>query len=123
MRDRFNPKVISTARTPGTTASIKFREGYVYLTDVEAGLYLIDVRNRLHPEFVAHQSINGNAMGVSLFTPDDRTAIAYIAGEGGGWHAVDVSQPSNPQWMHRYDASGEANGLDVIHGEDGRRMA
>ncbi len=123
VRDRFNPKVISTARTPGIAASIKFREGYVYLTDVEAGFYLIDVRNRLRPDFVARQSVTGNAMGVSLFTPDDRTAIAYIAAEGGGLHTLDVSQPSNPQWLHRYDASGEANGLDVVHGEDGRRMA
>ena len=123
VRDRFNPKVISTLRTPGTAANIKFRNGYVYLTDVEAGFYLTDVRNKLRPEFVARQSITGNAMGVSLFTPDDRTAIAYIVAEGGGLHTIDVSQPSNPQWLHRYDASGEAYGLDVVQGEDGGRMA
>ena len=123
VRDRFNPKVIATLRTPGTATSVKFQDGYVYLTDVEAGFYLIDVRNKLRPEFVVRQSITGSAVGADLFTPDDRNTFAYIADGSGGLHTIDVSQPSNPQWLHRYDASGEAQGLDIVQSEGGERMA
>ena len=38
-------------------------------------------------------------------------------------HTIDASQPRNPQWLHRYDASGEAYGLDIVHSEGGRRIA
>lgn len=121
VRDRFNPKVISTLRTPGTSNGIKFQDGFVYLTDVQAGFYLIDVRNPLRPKFVARQSITGSAVGVDLYTPNDGTTIAYIADGSGSLHAVDVSRPSSPQWLHRHVASGEAYGLDIVQGENGRR--
>ena len=123
VRDRFNPKVISTLRTPGTAANIKFQDGHVYLTDAAAGFYLIDVRNPLRPEFVHRQSVTGSAMGVDLFKPNDDTTFAYIADRRGSLHTIDVSQPSNPQWLHRYDASGEAYGLDVVQREGGEWVA
>ena len=123
VRDRFNPRVISTFRTPGTATSIKIQDGHAYLTDVEAGFYLIDVRNPLRPKFVARQSITGSAMGADLFTPIDGTTLAYIADGSGSLHAVDVSQPSNPRWLHRHVASGEAYGLDIVQGENGGRKA
>ena len=79
VRDRLKPKEISTIKTPGFATSIEFLDGYVFLTDIQSGLYRIDVRNRHQPRTVAIQPTSGDAMGVSLFKSDVNETFGYIA--------------------------------------------
>ena len=123
VRNRLKPRKISSIRTPGFATSIKFFEGYVYLTDIQSGLYVIDVRNRHQPRTVAIQPTSGDATGVDLFKSDVNETFGYIADGNRGLQVIDVSIPNRPQWLHRYDASGEAHGMDILHKEGGNRIA
>ena len=120
VRDRLNPAVIATVRTPGFTTGVKFRDGYVYLTDVQSGLHIIDARNRSRPQIVALQPTSEGATGLDVFMPEAGTTFAYIAGGSNGLHVIDVSQPKQPLWLHRLDASGAAYGLDIVQEQGGR---
>ena len=118
VRNRFKPEIISTVRTPGLVSGVQFRDGFVYLTDWQAGFYIVDVRNRNSPQIVVHQPTAGNATTVALF----RT-YAYIADGAAGLQVVDVSQPSQPRWLNHYDASGATSGMDIVTKSDGKRIA
>ena len=123
VRDRLKPKEISTIKTPGFATSIEFLDGYAYLTDIQSGLYVIDVRNRHQPRTVAIQPTSGDAMGVNLFKSDVNETFGYIADGNSGLQVIDLSTPNRPTWLHRYDASGEAHGIDILHTEEGGRIA
>lgn len=123
VRNRLKPKAISTIQTPGIGASIKFRDGYVYLTDIQSGLHVIDVRNRQQPRTIAIQPTSGDTMGVDLFKSDVNKTFGYIADGSHGLQVIDLSIPDRPQWLHRYDASGEAYGMDILQTEEGNQIA
>ncbi|MDE0043621.1 MAG: hypothetical protein OXT74_16395, partial [Candidatus Poribacteria bacterium] len=123
VRNRLKPNPVSRIQTPGIGSSIKFRDGYVYLTDVQSGLFVVDVRNRQQPRTVAIQPTSGDAMGVDLFKSDMDELFGYIADGNRGLQVIDLRIPHRPQWLHHYDASGETHGMDILQTEEGNRIA
>jgi len=128
VRNRFKPEVVATVRTPGFAGGVKFRDGYAYLTDAESGLHIVDARNPRQPQIVGLQPVTGSARGLDVFIPRGQgeaegTTLAYVAAEGGGLQVIDVSQPERPRWLNRYDASGEAYGLDIVDNGRGGKTA
>ena len=123
VRNRLKPKAISSIQTPGIATAIKFLDGYLYLTDIQSGLYVVDVRNRQQPLTVAIQPTSGDAMGLDLFKSDVNETFGYIADGNRGLQVIDLSIPNRPEWLHRYDASGEAHGMDILETEEGNRIA
>ena len=123
VRNRLKPEAISSIQTPGVATGIKYRDGYVYLTDNQSGLYVVDVRNRRRPRTVAIQPTSGGAVGLDLFLSDADETFGYVADGNRGLQVIDLSIPNRPQWLHRYDASGEAHGMDIVQSEEGDLIA
>ena len=123
VRDRLKPKAISSIQTPGFATGIKFRDGYVYLTDIQSGVHIIDVRNPRRPQTVAIQPTSGKAVGLDLFRSDANETYGYVADGNHGLQVIDLTIPNRPQWLHRYDASGESYGMDILQTEEGKRIA
>ncbi|MDE0300847.1 MAG: T9SS type A sorting domain-containing protein [Candidatus Poribacteria bacterium] len=123
VRDRLNPKALSSIQTPGWTTGIKIHDGYAYLTDLQTGLYVIDVRNRHRPRTIAIQPTLGDAMGIDLFESATNGMFGYIADGNHGLQVIDLGIPSQPRWLHRYDASGDTHGMHIVQSEDGNRIA
>ena len=58
---------------------------------------------------------------MSARVADESSLIQQIiAGGSNGLHVIDVSQPKQPLWLHRLDASGAAYGLDIVQEQGGR---
>ena len=105
----LQPEVVASLDTPGLATGIQLHNDTVYLTDRQAGLHLVDVRNPQQPQWISSQPTFGNANDVALWNN-----FAYIADGKGGIQTVDVSTPHAPKWTHRYAADGTAYGLDVV---------
>ncbi len=110
------PEVIASLGTPGLATGIQVDNGTVYLTDRQAGLHLINVRNPQQPQWISSQPTFGNANDVALWRD-----FAYIADGKGGIQTIDVSTPNSLKWIHRYAADGPAYGLDVVVQPNGER--
>lgn len=114
--DNENPEIDSRLNTPGLATGIQFRNNTVYLTDQQAGLHVINVRNPQQPRRLSTQSTFGNATDVAL-----KGTLAYIADGKGGIQTIDVSAAASPQWLHRYAFGGTAYGLDVVKTAEGEQ--
>ena len=102
-------EIIASLDTPGSATGIQLHNDTVYLTDRQAGLLLINVRNPQQPQWFSSQPTSGNANDVALWNN-----FAYVADGKGGIQTIDVSTPHAPKWTHRYAADGTAYGLDVV---------
>lgn len=105
----LQPEVVASLDTPGLATGIQLHNDTVYLTDRQAGLHLINIRNPRQPQWISSQPTFGNAKDVALWHN-----FAYVADGKGGIQTIDVSTPHAPKWTHRYAADGTAYGLDVI---------
>ncbi len=123
VRDRLKPTAISSVQTSGFTTGVKYRDGYAYLTGLQSGLHVMDVRNPLQPRSVAMQPTLGNAVSLDVFRSDANQTFGYIADGNHGLQAIDLTIPNRPQWLHRYDASGEAHGMHILRTEEGHPTA
>ena len=64
--DTQNPEISYRLDTPGLAMGIQIRNDTVYLTDQQAGLQIIDVRNPQQPQRISAQPTFGNATDIAL---------------------------------------------------------
>ena len=126
--DARQPEIISSLDTPGLATGIQARNSTVYLTDQQAGLHIIDVRNPQQPQRLTTQPTFGNAIDIALWVPQGQTSpeasplqLVYIADGKGGIQTIDINSPEAPKWLNRYASSGIAHGLDIVETENGTR--
>ena len=118
------PQEISELKTPGTTTSVKFYEGLLYLTDQHSGLHIVDINRLQTPRLISSHATVGNAKDVAFrYANADKRTYAYVADGKGGIQTLDVTEPEMPIWLNNYSANGFAYDLDVQTANDKTLLA
>lgn len=105
---------ISGLNTPGTTTSVTFYEGLLYLTDQQSGLHIVDVNRLKSPRLISSHATIGNAQDVAFwYSNADENTYAYIADGMGGIQTLDITEREKPIWLSNYNANGKVYDLDV----------
>ena len=108
------PQQISGLNTPGTTTSVTFYEGLLYLTDQQSGLHIVDVNRLQSPRLISSHATIGNAKDVAFwYSNADKNTYAYIADGMGGIQTLEITEREKPIWLSNYNANGNVFGLDV----------
>ncbi|MBU1473154.1 MAG: T9SS type A sorting domain-containing protein [Bacteroidetes bacterium] len=99
--DSFNPKLVGSCYTPGTTQGVAVTGSRAYTANSQSGLRIVDVSNPSMPTEMGFFDTPGCAMSVTI---SDMTA--YVSDGGGGIQIVDVSNPFTPTLIMAYDTPG-----------------
>jgi len=107
------------------------RETYVNLFEPGDGLVIIDVSDPMEPQYIGGYNTAGNVRNVvvngdyAYVADSDYYTEEYNPYEGfyyDEWHSgdglviIDVSDPTEPQYMGGYDTAGDAQGV-VVNGD------
>ena len=111
------PKPITVLNTPGLASSIQRMQNFLYLTDIHAGLHIVNMSNPFKPELVASHPTYGSANSLALWKTETSEEYAYIADGLGGIQTFEITNPYSPKWLTQYDAGGTAYDLDVDNNE------
>ena len=98
------PVRIGNIKVPGSLAnSVTVRDRLAYLGNEEAGLVIYDVSDPAKPVLIGQSkaAIGANGLGLGNGT-------AVVAGWTSGFSLMDVSNPSDPQYLGSYPAVGKA---------------
>ncbi len=115
--DPFNPKLVGSYDTPGTTQGMAVAGNRAYAADSQSGLRIVDVSNPSMPTEMGFFDTPGCAMSVTI-----SDMIAYVSDGGGGLQIVDVSNPFTPTLIMAYDTPGWVTDMtlagDYVHVAD-----
>jgi hypothetical protein len=103
----FSPTPLSFVSIPGYANNVAVNGNYAYVAAGAAGLQVVNVTDRNHPNIAASLPLAGNANDVTLVGN-----LAYVAGGSAGLHVVDVSNPLVPVRVGTLNTGGSA--LDVM---------
>jgi len=92
--------------TPATASGVDLTDTNVFVAAQQRGLLIYD--RSVQPQFVSELALPGEALKVQV-----SGNYAYIAARQGGFHIVDISDPSHPVLKGSYDTTGYATTVDV----------
>ena len=116
--DPTNPTTVGFYDTSGYAKGVAVSGYYAYVADYYGGLVVVDVRNLSNPARVgSYEAISGNGtMNASGIYVDDVVVsggYTYIIAGYSGLLKMNMSDPTNPTLVWRYDTSDYAKGVAV----------
>lgn len=107
MNENNIPEIISEVVLDGPAAmDIQVEGNYAYVTDVNNGLQIFDITDRLNPFITGSMPIQGHSLKMAL-----SGNMAYIASDALGLVIIDISHKSSPLTMGQFDNQGFISGL------------
>lgn len=103
----FTPTALSFVDIPGFANNVAVSGNFAYVAAGSAGLQVVDVSDRSHPQIVSSRSLPGNANDVVVAGNH-----AYVAAGSAGLQIVNISDPLSPTIAGSLNTGGEA--WDVV---------
>jgi formylglycine-generating enzyme required for sulfatase activity len=101
----------SWADTPGNARFVALQDEYAFVADGVEGLAVFRIDGGETPEKVAQYDLSGFSESIAL-----RDGLMALAGNLGGVHFMDVSDPENPVYL---GTTSTPNATDVVFTDDG----
>ncbi len=115
--DSASPREVGATPPLGSPTAIAIQGHYAYLVSwTNRTLHVVDISDPTHPEEVSVLALS--SAWETIYDVTLNGSHAYVATEQAGVMIVDVSNPSQPVEIGRYDTPGYATGMDV----DGRYL-
>lgn len=105
-----NPKPLGTLAGLGNTRQLEVRDGVVYITSREDGVFIVNVAKPSKPTLLCHYDPIEVATGMAV-----SGKVMFVACRSHGVELVDVSDPAKPLHLSTV-RTGEAQSLDVRNG-------
>jgi len=105
------PSLVKTVSTPGLAVSVKVKDGYAYIADMQGGVSIVGVRNPKQPQLVSRHITSDKAMSIELSGD-----MLYVADGHGGLQSIEIKNLNQPQWVNQYDVSGCAHAVYTSDG-------
>jgi hypothetical protein len=103
----FTPTALSFVDIPGFANNVDVSGNFAYVAAGSAGLQVVNVSDRSHPQIVSSRSLPGNANDVVVAGNH-----AYVAAGNAGLQIVNISDPLSPTIAGSLNTGGEA--WDVV---------
>jgi len=98
------PKLLSRYYLNGNARDIKVSGDYAYIADYTHGLVILDIRQPEKPELVSTLKIDDEVRSLDLHG-ETLFLSAACAADGGSVYAIDISNKSVPELVHRQNVT------------------